>query len=97
MHGNIDTVNFQDHSMYYTSAKNIEDVMESVEQDLVSLLQWFELKLLKGNAYKFHFLTCDDQEVSANVDNFAIKKSKCEKLLEIKFNSKFTFAQHISY
>ena len=83
--------------MYYTSAKNIEDVMESVEQDLVSLFQWFELKLLKGNAYKFHFLTCDDQEVSANVDDFSIKKSKCEKLLAVKFNSKFTFAQHISY
>ena len=97
MHGTIDIANFQDDSMYYTSAKNIEDVIESVEHDLVSSFEWFELKLLKGNADKFHFLTDDDQEVSLNVDKFAIKNSKCEKLLEIKFDSKFTFAQHISY
>ena len=46
--------------MPYTSAKNIDDVIESLEQPSVSLFKWFELNLLKGNADKFHFLTSTD-------------------------------------
>ena len=34
----------------YLSAKNVEDVLEFLEQASVSLFKWFENNLLKGNA-----------------------------------------------
>ena len=40
----------------YLSAKNVEDVLEFLEQASVSLFKWFENNLLKGNADKCQFL-----------------------------------------
>ena len=42
------------------------------------------------------FLRSTDQEVSLNVDIFAIINSECEKLLRIRIYSRLTFDQHIS-
>ena len=67
--------------MPYTSAKNIDDVIESLKQPSVSPFKWLKLNLLKGNANKFHFLTSTDHW-RLNVDNFTITNSECEKLLQ---------------
>ena len=57
MRGDIDIANFTADNTPYTSAKNIDDVIESLEQASMSLFKWFGLNLLKGNADKFHFIT----------------------------------------
>ena len=82
--------------MPYLSAKDIEDVIESLDRASVSLFTWFENNLLKDNADRFHFLVSLSQEVNLNVNNFKIKNSDCEKLLGVKFDSKLRFDQHIT-
>ena len=52
MHGDINIANFADDNMPYTSAKNINDIKESLEQASMSIFKWFELNLLKINADK---------------------------------------------
>ena len=52
IHSDIDIVN---DNTPYLSAKNVEDVIESLERASVSLFRWFENNLLKGNAVKCHF------------------------------------------
>ena len=64
MNGDIDITSFPDDNTPYTSAKNVDDVTESLEQTSMSLFKWFELNPLKVNAYNFDFLTSTDQEVS---------------------------------
>ena len=78
IHSDTDIANFADDNAPYFSAKNVEDVIESLERASVSLFRWFENNLLKGNANKFHFLVSTSQEVSLNVNNFKIKNSDCE-------------------
>ena len=68
IHGDIDIANFADDNTLYFSAKNVEDVIEFLEQDSVSLLWWFENNLLKGNADKCHFLVSTSQEARLNVN-----------------------------
>ena len=53
IHNDIDIANSADDNMPYLSAKNVEDVIESLERASVSLLRWFENNLLKGKADKF--------------------------------------------
>ena len=88
IHSDIDIAKVADDNTPYISAKNVEDVIESLERASVSLFRWFENKLLKGNADKCHFLVSTSQEVNLNVNNFKIKNSHCEKLLGVKFDSK---------
>ena len=42
-HGDTDIANFVDDHTPYTSAKNVDDLIESLEQASVSLLKWFKL------------------------------------------------------
>ena len=95
IHSDIDIANFPDDNTPYLSTKNVEDVIEFLERASVSLFRWFENNLLKGNADKCHFLVRTSQEVSLNVNNFEIN-SDFEKLLGVKFGSKFRFDQHIT-
>ena len=96
INSDFDIASFVDDNTPYLSAKNVEDVIESLERASVPLFRWFENNLLKRNADKFHFLVSTIQEVSLNVNNFKIKNSKCEKLLGVKFDSKLRFDQHIT-
>lgn len=95
--GNTGIAIFKDGSTPYTSSKYIDDVTEFLEQASMSLFKWFELNFQKVMPIKCHLLTSTDQEVSLNVDNFAIKNSKCEEILSVKFHSKLTFNLHISH
>ena len=92
----IDNANFADDNTPYLSAKNVEDVIESLERASVSLFRWFENNLLKVNAHKCHFLVSTSREVSLNVSTFKIKNSDCEKLLGVKLDSKLRFDQHVA-
>ena len=96
IHSDIDIVNFKDDNTTYHSAKNVEDVIESLERASVSLFRWFENNLLKVNAHKCHFLVSTSREVSLNVSTFKIKNSDCEKLLGVKLDSKLRFDQHVA-
>ena len=96
IHSDIDITNFADDNTPYLSAKNVEDVIESLERALVLLFRWFENNLSKCNVDKCRFLVSTSQEVSVNVNNFKIKNSGCEKLLGVKFDSKLKFDQHIT-
>ena len=73
IHSNIDIANFSDDNMPYLSAKDLKDVIESLERASVSLFRWSENSLLKGDAGKCHFLVSTSQEVSLNVNTFKIK------------------------
>ena len=88
IHSDIDIANFANDNMPYLSAKNVEDVIESLDRTSVSLFRWFEYNRLKGNADKCNFLVSTSQELSLNVNNVKIKNNDCEKLLGVKFDSK---------
>ena len=95
INSDIDT-DFADNNRPYLSAKNVEDVIESLERASISLFKWFENNLLESNTDNWHFLVSTSQDVSLNVNNFKIKNSDCEKRLGVKFDSKVRFDQHIT-
>ena len=96
IHNDTDITNFADDNTPYLYAKNVEDLIESLERASVSLSRWLENNLLKGNPDKFYFLVNPSQEVSLNVNNFKIKNGDCEKLLGVKFDSKLRFDRHVT-
>ena len=46
IHSDIDIANFADDNTPYLSAKNVEDVIESLERASVSLFRWFGNNIL---------------------------------------------------
>ena len=83
IHSEIDIVNFANSKTSYLLAKNVEHVIEFLQDDLVPLLRWFENNQLKANVDKYHFLVSISQKVNLHVKNFKINK-KCKKPLGVK-------------
>ena len=51
----------------------LNDIVESIEQTLMSLFKWFQHHILKGNADKYHFL------VSTECKRSYLKKQQIRK------------------
>ena len=72
------------------------ELIESLEKALNTLLQWFKGNHFKGNPDKCHLIVSTNQKSNANVEEFIIESNDCEKSSGIKIDSKLAFDHHVS-
>ena len=76
---------------------NVDEVIDNLTQDTVTLLTWFQNNYFKMNIDKCHlFITTHQDEVSANIEGEIIEGSKCVKLLGVYIDNKLDFNDHAS-
>ena len=92
----VDIANFTDDNTPFTSANNIDDLINSLEKASSSLFKWFKNNLFKGNPDKRHLLVSTNEKAKINIGEFSIENSDCEKLLGVKIDNKLTFDCHVS-
>ena len=91
----VDIANFADDNTPFTSANNIDDLIDSLEKASSSLFKWFKDNLFKGNLDKGHLLVSTNEKTKINMGEFSIENSDCEKLLGVKIDDKLTFDCHV--
>ena len=92
----VDITNFADDNTPYTSANNIDELIDSLEKASSNLFKWFKDNLFKGNPDKCHLLVSTNEKTKINIGDFSIENSGCEKLLGVKIDNKLTFDYHVS-
>ena len=92
----MNIANFADDITPFTSANNIDGLIDSLEKTSSSLFKWFKDNLFKGNQDKCHFLDSTNEKAKINIGEFSIENSDCEKLLGVKIDHKLTFDCHVS-
>ena len=92
----MDIANFVDDNTPFTSANDIDYLIDSLEKGSGSLFKWFKDNLFKGNPDKCHFLVNTNEKTKINIGEFSIENSDCEKLLGVKIDNKLTFDCHMS-
>ena len=92
----VDIANFADDNTPFTSAKNIDDLIDSLEKASSSLFKWFKDNLFQGNPDKRHLLVNTNENTKTNIGELLIENSDCEKLLGVKIDNKLTFDCHVS-
>ena len=91
-----DIANYADDNTPYLSGKNVEEVLNGLENVSSNLFQWFTENELKGNASKCHLLISSGENVHVNIGTSQIKNSDCERLLGIDIDCKLSFENHIN-
>ena len=81
--GDIHIAKLSDDNTPYIFTTKVDNIMEAQEQVSGSFFKRLNQNLLKGNANKCNFLVSNDEEVTLNVDTFALKNCECEKLLRV--------------
>ena len=90
-----DIANYADDNTTYLSRKNVEEVLNGLENVSSNLFQWFTENELKGNATKCHLLINSGENLHVNIGTSQIKNSDCERLLGIDIDCKLSFQNHI--
>ena len=77
---------YADDNTPYVTAKNLYEVIKSLEEDFIKLFQWFSDNQMKVNHNKCHLLVSGKNNVTMNGSGFKIKSTECEKFLRINVN-----------
>ena len=93
---NCDLANFADDSTPYTFQNTESDLLENLEVNVGTLVEWFHNNFLKLNENKCHLiLSSEDSDISLNIGSETIFNENSVKLLGITFDSKLKFNEHI--
>ena len=87
---------YADNNTPYVGSKNIEDVIIKLQNVSLSLFQWFYDNQMKANPDKCHFICSTHGKVNITDEHQKICNRSCEKLLDVRFDSKLTFDAHIN-
>ena len=94
---NSDIANYADDNSPYVVDASIESVMDRLESDSLTLLNWVANNALKANPDKFHLLlSSKNKNLSIKVDDFLIKNSESQTLLGITLDNDLNFDDHVN-
>ena len=85
-----------DDDIPHASSRNLDGVINKLEESTKNLFYWFRKNHIKANADKCHLLDTGNCEVSANVNAFEIESSKKETLLGISIDTRLSFEHYIT-
>ena len=86
----IDFASYADDNTLYVSSDSIVDLIRILENDSIKLFKWFSDNMMKANKDKCHLIVSSNKHVSMKLDNIETENSNCERLLEVKIDSKLS-------
>ena len=92
----FDIANCADDSTPYNADKNIEFIINNLEQSSSIIFKWLNDNHMKVNTDKSHLLVSRNVRAAAKIGNNYIESEKKQMLLGIMIDSKLTFENHIS-
>ena len=96
----VDLANFADDNTIYTANKSIEKLLEVLERESKSAIDWFKINDMIVNPDKFQamILSSDkkDKKFQLNINDSTISSEDSVTLLGIEINNKLNFKNHVS-
>ena len=90
-----DFASYADDNTPYFIGNGVKEVISSLKEVLDGLSYWFADNQMIANADRCHLLTSSCGKLSIYVDNYNIKRSKCETLLAIKIDKKLSLNTNV--
>ena len=89
--------NYADDNTPYASDINVTSLLETLEKETSTLLEWFKFNEMKPNEDKCHlFVVNPAEELSVKLGNETIINSTSVDLLGIKIDDKLNFNEHVT-
>ena len=94
----INSIQYDDDNTIYARSETLEEVINSLENDLSSVLQWFTENGMVANPEKFQLMFLgvkSDQQMCLRIDDQIINQCEQVKLLGVTIDFKLNFDKHI--
>ena len=90
-------VNYADDNTPFSTAQDINSVINKIESNSIKLFQWLANNVVKANPEKSHLLLSKQQNnLYAVINSHEITNSNSEILLGITFDNELNFNEHVS-
>ena len=86
--------NYADDSTLYTVERNMEDLLNTLENETSSILNWFRMNEMKPNDDKCLLIVTNQDSVSVTLGNETIEATDYVDLLGITIDSNLNFNEH---
>ena len=89
--------NYADDCSPYEFSGTIGDVIQKLENDSRTLIDWYKMNYLKPNPDKWHLLLSDTGvDITISIDGKDIQNSMNEKIQGVHFDNKLNFKTHVT-
>ena len=88
--------NYADDNTLYSLNDNLEDLIETLERETTTILDWFRTNEMKPNDDKCHLIVCNNENLQAKLGNEIIKSTSSVDLLGVTINNDLDFNAHVS-
>ena len=92
----VEFASYADDNTPFFVGNDLSDVILKLQNASKTLLKWFNDNQMKANPDKRHFICSSSVKTCNMIENEQIRKSSCEILLGVFFDSKLTFQSHIN-
>ena len=88
--------NYADDSTLYTVEGNIDDLLNTVENETSLILNWFRMNEMKSNDDKCHLFVTNQDSVSVTLGKEIIVATDYVDLLGITIDRNLNFNEHVT-
>ena len=88
--------NYADDNTLYTVDKNIQNLLETLENETNVILDWFRKNEMKPNDDKCHLIVCNQEQLSVTLGTESIDSSDSVELLGVTIDKDLKFTEHVS-
>ena len=88
--------NYADDNTVYTVDKNIQNLLQTLENETNLILDWFRKNEMKPNDDKCHLIVCHQEKLSVTLGNESIDSTDTVELLGITIDENLNFTEHVS-
>ena len=89
--------NYADDNSTYSIAGNVEYLLDTLEKESTTVLNWFKMNEMKSNDDKWHSIVANaDIVFISHLNNEFIESEDSVELLGVKIDNKLKFNEHVS-
>ena len=101
INSDINIYNYADDNCISFAGSSIDIIADTLNKEMVSLMEWFRKNSLAANPAKFQTMlvksnNIKDAELNVTVDNVSLPSSDAMKVLGIDIDDRLTFDGHVS-
>ena len=93
---NTKLANYADDNTTYSTGKDIETLLCTLQTETSKVLKWFHDNEMKSNDDKCHLIVANEENVSITLGQETIESSDSVVLLGINIDKKLNFSEHVS-
>lgn len=94
--GKLKIQNYADDNTPHSTEKNLNDLLDTLQNETTTILKWFPINEMKSNIDKYHLIVTSQEPFYVILGEVIIPSCTSVNLLGVSIDNKLSFTDHVS-